>query len=108
VTLTPVLSEALHNPPHQRLTAVVVHFPPGASSAPHHHAGSVFAYVLSGELRSQTSTGGPARSYHAGEAFFEPAGSQHRVSANASSTEPATLLAVFVADENAVLTTPDE
>lgn len=34
-------------------------------------------------------------------------GSEHLVSANASATEPASLLAAFVADDGATLTTPD-
>jgi hypothetical protein len=65
----------------------------------------VFAYVLSGTIRSENSATGPARVYKAGESFFEPPGSEHLVSENASTTEPASLLAVFVADDGAQLTT---
>ncbi len=54
------------------------------------------------------STTGPAKVYQAGETFFEPAGSRHLVSENASATEPARLLAVFVADAGAQLTTQDK
>ncbi len=36
---------------------------------------------------------------------LEPPGSTHLVSANASNTEPAELIAVFVADQGAELTT---
>jgi quercetin dioxygenase-like cupin family protein len=64
----------------------------------------VFAYVLSGQIRSQTSVGGPEKVYKAGETFFEPPGAIHLVSENASDTEPASLLAVFVADDGAQLT----
>jgi len=39
------------------------------------------------------------------QSFFEPPGTMHMVSANASATEPAELIAVFVADEGAQLTT---
>jgi quercetin dioxygenase-like cupin family protein len=50
---------------------------------------------------------GPKRVYHAGESFFEEPGSLHGVSRNASKTEPAKLLAVFVVDTNdKTLTTP--
>lgn len=103
-----VLAEKLPNVPGKSLTAVVVTFPPGGKSMPHHHAGSVFVYVLSGAVRSQTSSGGPVRVYKSGESFFEPAGSAHLVSENVSATEPASLLAVFVADDGAQLTTVDE
>jgi quercetin dioxygenase-like cupin family protein len=68
----------------------------------------VFAYVLSGAVRSQTSVGGPARVYKTSESFFEPPGSEHLVSENASASEPASLLAVFVADDGAQLTIFDK
>jgi quercetin dioxygenase-like cupin family protein len=100
-----VLSSALQNVPGSRLTALVVRYGPGEKSQAHYHAGSVFAYVLSGSIRSENSATGPARTYNTGEGFFEPVGSVHSISENASSTEPASLLAVFVAPEGAVLTT---
>jgi quercetin dioxygenase-like cupin family protein len=100
-----VLSEKLPNVPGKSLTAVVVTYAPGGKSLSHHHAGSVFAYELSGEIRSENSVTGPAKVYKAGESFFEPPGSEHLVSENASTTEPASLLAVFVADDGAKLTT---
>jgi quercetin dioxygenase-like cupin family protein len=102
---SPVFATQLPNAPGKSLTAVVVRYAPGAASPSHHHAGSVFVYVLSGVVRSQVSTGGPVKDYKPGETFFEPPGSDHLVSANASTTEPASLLAVFVADDGAVLTT---
>jgi len=100
-------TEKLPNVPGKSVTAVVVTFPPGAKSPPHHHAGSVLVYVLSGEVRSENSATGPAKVYKAGETFFEPAGSAHLVSENVSATEPATILAVFIADDGATLTTID-
>ena len=100
-------SEKLPNVPGKSVTAVVVTFPPGAKSPPHHHAGSVLVYVLSGEVRSENSATGPAKVYKPGETFFEPAGSAHLVSENVSATEPATILAVFIADDGATLTTID-
>jgi quercetin dioxygenase-like cupin family protein len=101
-----VFSAQLPNVPGKTLTAIVVEYGPGDSSPAHRHAGSVFAYVLSGQIRSQNSATGAARVYRAGESFFEPPGSTHLVSANASDTEPASLLAVFVADDHAQLTQP--
>ena len=100
-----VFAGKLPNVPGKSLTAVVVDYPPGGKTAAHRHAGSVFAYVLSGKIRSENSVTGPAKVYYAGDSFFEPAGSEHLVSANASDTEPASLLAVFVADDGATLTT---
>jgi quercetin dioxygenase-like cupin family protein len=100
----PVRAEKLPNVPGKSLTAVVVNYAPGGKSVSHHHAGSVFAYVLSGAIRSENSATGPAKVYQTGESFFEPPGSEHLVSENASATEPASLLAVFVADDGAQLT----
>jgi len=104
----PVRAEKLPNVPGKTITAVVVNYAPGGKSAGHHHAGSVLAYVLTGEIRSENSATGPARVYKAGESFFEPPGSAHLVSENASATEPASLLAIFVADDGAQLTTFDK
>jgi quercetin dioxygenase-like cupin family protein len=100
-------TEKLPNVPGQSVTAVVVDHAPGGKSPAHHHAGSALAYVLSGAIRSENSATGPARAYRAGESFFEPPGSEHLVSENASATEPASLLAVFVAEDGAELTTFD-
>src|SRR5918994_7893857 len=94
----------LANVPGQTLTAEVVNCPAGGKSSIHHHAGSVFAYVLIGSIRSQNSATGAARVYKAGETFFEPAGSDHLVSENASPSEPASLLAIHIAADGAVLT----
>ena len=98
-TVTVAADEPIPNLPGKRLVSHIVDYPPGASSAPHRHARSAFiyAYVLSGEIRSQVD-GEPARVYRAGEAWFENPGAYHRVSANASETAPARLLAVLVVD----------
>jgi quercetin dioxygenase-like cupin family protein len=96
----------LPNVPGQTLTAEVVEYPPGGKSSVHHHAGSVFGYILTGRIRSQSSATGPVRIYKAGETFFEPPGSNHLVSENASASEPASLLAIFIAEDGAVLTEP--
>ena len=104
VQAKPVFSEKLPNVPGKTLTGVLVRYAPGAKSPSHAHAGSVYAYVLSGQIRSENSVTGPAKVYSAGEGFFEPPGSTHTISENASDTEPASLLAIFVADDGAQLT----
>ena len=104
VQAKPVFSEKLPNVPGKTLTGVLVKYAPGAKSPSHAHAGSVYAYVLSGKIRSENSETGPARVYSAGEGFFEPPGSTHSISENASDSEPASLLAIFIADDGAQLT----
>jgi quercetin dioxygenase-like cupin family protein len=103
-TVEPIGSYALPNVPGKRVTIVRVFYGPGGFTAPHRHAGSVTAYITKGEIRSQLG-GGPVETFKVGQSFFEPPGATHMVSANASSTEPAELIAVFVADEGAQLTT---
>jgi len=107
-TVAVVASQKLPNVPGKSVSAVVVSYAPGGKSGKHHHAGSVLAYVLTGEIRSENSATGPAKVYKAGESFFEPPGSEHLVSENASATEPASLIAIFIADDGAELTTFDK
>jgi len=97
--ITVAANEQIPNLPGKRLVSHVVEFPPGGGSVPHRHAKSafVYAYVVAGAVRSQVN-GQPARVYRAGEVWFESPGSHHRVSENASDTEPAKLLAVVIVD----------
>ncbi|MBV9219099.1 MAG: cupin domain-containing protein [Methylobacteriaceae bacterium] len=99
---------AIPNIPGKSLIAVEVDYPPGAASPPHTHAKSAFiyAYVISGAIESKVNDG-ETRIYRAGESWSEPPGATHSISRNASKTEPAKLLAVFVLDTNdKTLTTP--
>ena len=97
--VTPQFEQAISNIPGKSLIAVVVDYAPGGASPSHTHAKSafIFAYVLSGEIESQVNDG-PTKVYRPGESFYETPGSLHSVSRNASKTEPAKLLAVFVVD----------
>jgi quercetin dioxygenase-like cupin family protein len=81
------------------MKGVVVEYGPGAASPSHTHPKTAFIYatVLEGEFRIKVK-GQPEKIYHVGENFVEEPGSVHEVSANASDTEPARLLAVFVLD----------
>ena len=100
----PIGSYALPNVPGKRVTIVRVSYGPGGFTRAHKHVGSVTAYITKGEIHSQLG-GGPVEAFKVGQSFFEPPGLTHLVSANASNTEPAELMAVFVADEGAQLTT---
>jgi quercetin dioxygenase-like cupin family protein len=103
-TVEPIASYSLPNVPGKRITIVRVFYGPGGFTRAHRHAGSVTAYITKGEIRSQLA-GGPVDTFKVGQSFFEPPGATHLVSANASNAEPAELIAVFVADEGAQLTT---
>ncbi len=99
-----VLTEAFPKMDGERLkaTLVEVNYGPGESSEPHSHPCPVIGYVVAGELRTQVR-GEKEAVYRAGESFYEPANGVHAVSANASQTEPAKLLAYFVCDHDAAL-----
>jgi quercetin dioxygenase-like cupin family protein len=106
--VTLVYQHELPNVPGKSIKGVLVEYGPGGYSPGHTHAKSAFIYatVLEGAIRSQIN-GGPVTVYKAGESFSEMPGDRHGVSANASETEPAKLLAVFVVDTNeTVLTIP--
>jgi len=108
-TITLVYQHALPGMPGKSIKGVLVEYGPGGSSPPHTHARSaiIYATVLEGEVRSKVN-GGPEKVYSAGENWTELPGDHHGVSANASATRPAKLLAVFVVDtQDADLTVPD-
>ena len=97
--VTQIFDRELPNLPGKSMRAVLVEYGPGASSPSHRHPASAFIYatVLEGEIRSKVNDD-PARVYKAGEAWTEQPGDHHQVSANASDTKPAKLLAIFVVD----------
>ena len=106
--VTLVYQHELPNVPGKSIKAVLVEYGPGGYSPGHMHPKSAFIYatVLEGAIRSQVNNG-PVTVYKAGQSFSEMPGDRHNVSANASATEPAKLLAVFVVNTNVTtLTTP--
>lgn len=106
--VTLVYEHALPNVPGKSIKGVLVEYEPGGVDAAHTHPDSAFIYatVLDGAIRSQVNEG-PVKTYRAGESFSEYPGDRHGVSENASTTEPARLLAVFVVDTSErVLITP--
>lgn len=106
--VTIVFEHALPNVPGKSMKGVLVEYGPGGGSPAHTHPKSAFIYatVLEGAIRSSVN-GSPEKVFKAGENFYEEPGSHHEVSANASDTEPARLLAVFVVDtDEKELTTP--
>jgi quercetin dioxygenase-like cupin family protein len=99
-TITPAFQEAIPKIPGKSLIGIVVSYPPGGTSPAHSHPRSSFVtgYVLTGSIRSQVNDG-KTQVFHAGEHWTEPpGGAHHAISENASTTEPASLLAVFVVD----------
>jgi quercetin dioxygenase-like cupin family protein len=104
-TVTPLQRQKLPDAPGKQVILAVVAYEPGQSSAPHRHAGSVFAYVLEGEVTSQLE-GQPPVTYKAGQSWYEPPRIPHLVSRNASTTKPARLLAWLLMDEGGQVKEP--
>ena len=93
--VTILQDQMLKNAPGKKALMIEVDYEPGQSSIAHKHQGTAMAYVLSGEIISQVK-GEKAITYKAGEFWYEPAGSEHLVSKNASTTKPAKLLVFMV------------
>jgi quercetin dioxygenase-like cupin family protein len=99
VKVTIVYDHALPNVPGKSIKGVLVEYGPGGSSPAHIHPKSAFIYatVLEGAIRTSVNNG-PVVTYRAGQNFSEMPGDRHTLDENASKTEPAKLLAVFVVD----------
>jgi quercetin dioxygenase-like cupin family protein len=96
--ISPAFKTAIANAKGKTMTGLFVDYKPGGVTPPHRHANAfVVAYVLSGSVRSKVDDG-EVKTFHEGESWTEDPGAHHRVSENASKTEPAKVLVIFVAD----------
>ena len=82
-----------------------VTYRPAQVSASHQHPGPTFGYVVKGSIKWAID-GQPAKTLTAGQTFFEPLGSVHSTSANASTTEPAVISVVIVGKTGEPLSKP--
>ena len=102
-----VFDHVLPNVPGKSMKGVLVEYGPGVATPGHVHPKSAFIYatVLEGAIRTSVNDG-PIVVYRAGQNFAEMPGDRHTLDENASKTEPAKLLAVFVVntDEKELLT----
>jgi quercetin dioxygenase-like cupin family protein len=106
-TLTPLVEQALPNVAGKTFTSAVVDFPPSARAVPHRHGEAfVYAYVLEGTMRS-TLDDKPAATYHQGESWVEQPGTHHVLTENASGTDGAKLLVIFVSNTGDALKVDD-
>jgi quercetin dioxygenase-like cupin family protein len=97
--ITLLQQQVLKDAPGKQVLMVTVDYAPGQESTPHVHPGSVFAYVLQGEVVSQLAGKGEVK-YRVGESWYEPPEVPHLVSRNASPTKPARLLVLLITGEN--------
>lgn len=107
--VTLVFDHVLPNVPGKSLRGVLVEYGPSGATPAHSHPASAFisATVLDGAIVSNVNDG-PETVYRAGQNFSENPGDRHKVSRNASDSEPAKLFAVFVLDTGeTTLVTPE-
>jgi quercetin dioxygenase-like cupin family protein len=94
----PLLTQDLTGIEGREAVMLTVEYPPGGASAPHRHDAHVFVYVLAGSLVMQAD-GREAVTLRPGDTFYESPDDVHRVSANASKTEPVKFLVFFVKEK---------
>jgi quercetin dioxygenase-like cupin family protein len=88
-----------------QMTATEVSYGPGEASSRHRHPGFVCGYVLEGQYRFAVD-GKPETVLSTGQMFFENPGDVHAVSGNASTTQPARILAIVFTKKGDPVTIP--
>jgi quercetin dioxygenase-like cupin family protein len=83
-----------------KATMVEVTLAPGQVEVAHRHPGPAFGYVLEGEYEWAIDDS-PARTFKAGDTFYEPTGCLHRVGKNPSDKNKARFIAVVLHPEDA-------
>lgn len=78
-------------------------FPPGAETGMHTHPGAEMDYVSQGRIEVVVP-GQPAKTYGQGEYYLIPRGGPHNV--RNAGTVPAQVVATWIVDKGAPMTTP--
>lgn len=104
--ITPPLEQPLPVRDSAVATMVTVEYAPGAGTPPHTHPADTFVYVLQGAIGMQVA-GGDLKVLKQGDTFYEKPSDRHVVSRNASTTERAKFLVMFVKEKDAELLVPD-
>jgi quercetin dioxygenase-like cupin family protein len=102
--VTPLMTKALPEFPGKEVLMITVEYPPGALDPIHRHDAHGFIYVLEGSIVMQVK-GGKEVTLTAGQTFYEGPSDIHVVGRNASSTQRAKFLVVFVKKERAPILT---
>ena len=97
-TVAELMTRDLDRIPNKEVLMLTVTYLPGGASLPHRHDAQVFVYVLEGAMTMQVDGSAPV-TVGPGQTFYEGPHDVHRVSANASRTEPAKILVFMVKDK---------
>ena len=104
---TQIMKQAIADFPGHEVTMTTLDIPPGGGSMPHRHPTTHnFGYVLEGSYRIKLDDG-PERVLSKGDSFYEAPNQLHAVSRNASTTEPAKVLVVGIAEIGKPTTVPE-
>ena len=106
--VTALMKQVIAEFPGREILVITLDIPPGGGSPPHRHPGHhIFGYVLEGSYRIKLDQGSETV-LTKGQTFYEAPGQLHAVSANASQTEPAKVLAFIVAESGKPITVPEQ
>ncbi|HEY7643165.1 MAG TPA: cupin domain-containing protein [Steroidobacteraceae bacterium] len=102
---TPLMTKALPDYPGKEGLMLLVEYPPGSVDPVHRHNADAFIYVLEGSIVMQVK-GGKEVTLTRGQTFYEGPNDVHVVGRNASTTQPAKFLVVFLKKAGAPVLTP--
>ena len=105
--VTSLMSRDLSDIPGKEGDMLIVEYAPGAEDPVHRHNANAFVYVLEGSVVMQVKGGEPV-TLQPGQTFYEGPNDIHVVGRNASKTEQAKFLVVFVKNKGAPILTPVE
>ncbi len=106
--VTALMKQVIAEFPGREILVITLDIPPGGGSPPHRHPGHhIFGYVLEGSYKIKLDQGSETV-LTKGQTFYEAPGQLHAVSANASQTEPAKVLAFIVAESGKPITVPEQ
>ncbi len=104
--ITPLMEKPLAARTAAVASMVTVEYAPGAGTPPHSHPADTFVYVLEGAIEMQVA-GGELKVLKAGDTYYEQPSDKHMVSRNASKTDKARFLVMFVKDKDAPVLVPE-
>jgi quercetin dioxygenase-like cupin family protein len=103
--VTTLMSLDLTDLPGKEGMMLIVEYPPGGTDPVHRHDAHAFVYVLEGSIIMQLKGSQPI-TLHPGQTFYEGPDDIHVVGRNASKTDPAKFLVVFIKNKGAPILTP--
>jgi quercetin dioxygenase-like cupin family protein len=103
--VVPLFSKELADIPGKEALMITVEYAPGAVDPVHRHDAHAFIYVLEGSIVMGVQ-GGKEVTLTPGQTFYEGPTDVHTVGRNASATEPAKFLVLFVKRPGAEVVLP--